>query len=80
MTSTRAILLVVSSALLFAIIGGGIGCGLGVFVPNYYRALYDGRGPYDDPDAPLRSIDPVQMGLGLGITQGFCGGIGCGLI
>lgn len=72
MTSTKAVLIVLSSALLFALAGSAIGYGLGVLVPSYYRNLYTSG------DSP--NFDAVQMGLGLGITQGFSGGIVVGLI
>jgi hypothetical protein len=70
-TATRALLTVAASALLFCFLGGIIGVCLGKFAPGYYRAVFT--------SGDLPTFDPVQVGLGLGITQGFVGGIivGC---
>jgi hypothetical protein len=71
MTAAKGFLIVVLSAVAFGIGGGLIGYSLGVFAPAYYRGVYrSGQEAW---------FDPVQMGLGLGISQGaVCGVIiGC---
>ncbi|RYF45655.1 MAG: hypothetical protein EOO38_15625, partial [Cytophagaceae bacterium] len=71
MTIKKGILTVAASTLLFTPLGALIGWLLGVYVPGYYRGLYlEGNSP---------EFDPVQMGLGLGMTQGLIGGIVVGL-
>ncbi len=72
MSAAKAYLIIFTSALGFAILGGLIGYGLGRLVPNYYRSVYE-RG-----HAP--GFDPVQVGLGLGITQGLAVGLVIGTI
>ena len=66
MTIARGFLIVVLSGLGFAIGGGLIGYTLALVAPAYYRGVFSsGREPW---------FDPVQVGLGLGITQGaVCG-------
>ena len=60
-----------ASALLFAALGGAIGWALGTLAPNYYRNLYE--------DGHLPNFGPQQVGLG--VTQGFTGGIvGLGIV
>ena len=53
-----------------ALTAGGtlIGCLLGALVPDYYRTVFDLR---DDP-----TFSPVQVGIGLGFTQGRVAGLG----
>ena len=53
-----------------AIIGAGLGYGLGTLAPDYYRSLLGGWSP---------GFDPVSVGVGLGLTQGMAGGVVVGL-
>ncbi len=62
MTIRRAMLAVVSSTVVFSVIGLAIGSGLGSFAPNYYRDMYEG--------GHSAKFDPVAMGAGLGVMQG----------
>ncbi len=74
MTIPKAIFTVVACALLFALVGGAIGCALGALAPGYYRAVFrHGQEPW---------FDPLGVGLGLGVTQGISGGalIGVALV
>lgn len=43
--------------------GMGLGYAVGTFAPNYYRATV--------PGAEGRGIDPAEVGMGLGLTQGM---------
>jgi hypothetical protein len=67
MTILRGFLIIAISTALCAIIGAGTGYTLGTFAPAFYRTLFrNGNAP---------TFDPVQMGLGLGLTQGLV--VGC---
>ena len=50
----------------FALIGGSVGFGLGHLVPGYYKTVFGGDGVI---------VDPVQTGVGLGVTQGLFAGL-----
>jgi hypothetical protein len=72
MTARNAFAVVIAASLAFAAIGGLIGFLLGTLLPAYYRSVFiHGR----DPD-----FDPVAVGTGLGITQGFVGGAILGVL
>jgi hypothetical protein len=71
MTVLRGFGIVLLSAVLGALIGCGIGYTLGVVTPAYYRGVFStGNSP---------GFDPVQVGSGLGFTQGLVAGllVGC---
>ncbi len=71
MTIRAAVVTVLTCTSLFAVIGGGIGYGLGRFNPAYYRGAFrNGKEP---------GFDPVAVGLGQGLTQGIAGGAVVGL-
>jgi hypothetical protein len=74
MSPLRALAVVLLSTLLFTAVGLGIGYSLGRYAPNYYRTVLL-RG--DSPD-----FDPVDVGIGLGLSQGsmFGGIIGVVLV
>ncbi len=72
MTILRGFLLTLTSSIAFGGLGALLGYLLAVILPDYYRTLF--RIP---PEIP---IDPVQVGLGLGITQGFAAGLIVGLV
>jgi len=67
-----AIFTLVGCTGLGAVIGGGIGYGLGKLSPEYYQSVFE-RGNE-------QSFDPVAVGLGQGVTQGAVGGIVVGLV
>ena len=67
MTVLRGFLIIVVSGIGFAPAGGLIGYALGRVAPAYYRGVFR-RG--EAPD-----FDPVQVGLGLGMTQGLIAGL-----
>lgn len=60
------------TSVIFAAIGALIGYLLGKAMPGYYRSVFGGGS-----DA---SFDPVAVGLGQGLTQGFVLGAAVGLI
>jgi hypothetical protein len=66
MTVAKGSLIIALSAAAFPTCGGLIGYTLGVYAPAYYRGVFSaGRQPW---------FDPVEVGLGLGVTQGgICG-------
>jgi len=72
MSLRRATTAVFLCTLLFSGLGGTVGFLLGKLIPDYYRAVFS------HGDAPF--FDPVQVGLGLGLTQGMVGGAAIGLI
>ena len=62
---------IVGCTLLLAGVGAGVGYGLGVFAPDYYRGVFArGREP---------GFDPVSVGVGQGVTQGTAGGVAVGV-
>jgi len=62
MTIRKAITTVLICTLLGAALGGGGGYALGKFAPGYYRTVF--------PRASLEpGLDPVHVGLGLGLSQ-----------
>jgi hypothetical protein len=74
MTVVRGFLIVILSGLAFGAAGAGIGYGLALAAPGYYRGVFNsGREPW---------FDPAAVGLGLGLTQGaICGVIvGCVIV
>lgn len=70
MSAARNIAVIVACALGLGIAGGLLGFALGIATPNYYRIVFRAAG---DPD-----FSPVQVGLGLGLTQGLVAGLGVG--
>jgi hypothetical protein len=72
MTVTRAFVIIIASAVGFALAGGFIGFLVAEIAPNHYRNLY--RNGYDP------RFDPREMGVGLGITQGVAAGVVIGAI
>src|SRR3954470_18262392 len=72
MTVRRAFLTVAASAAECGVVGNGIGWGLGTFAPGYYRTVFR----YGD--AP--EFNAVQVGVGLGLTQGLGAGLAVGCV
>jgi hypothetical protein len=71
MSSLRAILMVVLSTAIFTLGFMAGGFFIGKIAPDYYSAMFHFR------DA---TIDPVQLGVGLGLTQGAYVGIVVGVL
>jgi hypothetical protein len=72
MTAVKGFLVIILSGIAFALGGGGIGYALAVLTPGYYRGVFStGREPW---------FDPVEVGLGLGITQGLISGLIMGAV
>ena len=67
MTVAKAFFIIILSGIGFAIGGGLMGYTLGKSAPAYYRGVFNSRDP---------NFDPVEVGLGLGLTQGMI----CGLV
>ena len=72
MNPFSAIVCTLVSAVVFALLGSGVGFLLGRFNPEYYRGVFRNG---DSPD-----FDPIAVGIGQGATQGLVGGILVGLI
>lgn len=74
MTTARGFAVVILSAVIGALAGVGLGYSLGVLAPAYYRGVFqNGQSP---------EFDPVQVGIGLGLTQGAIAGlvVGCVIV
>ena len=71
-TARQATGIIVKSGLGFALGGALLGCLLGVLVPGYYRAVF---GSANDP-----TFSPLQVGFGLGLTQGLGTGLVLGAV
>jgi hypothetical protein len=72
LTVRRGFLIVISSTLAFGLVGMMIGYALGAAMPGYYR------GVFSNGNAP--DFDPVQVGFGLGLSQGLLGGLAVGMV
>lgn len=72
MTVLRGFFITIASSMAFSGLGALLGYLLAVILPDYYRTVF-----HIPPEIP---IDPVQVGLGLGITQGFAAGLIVGLV
>lgn len=71
MSVMRGFVITIVSGLAFALFGGLAGAALGWAAPDYYRIVFGMR-----PDVQFNA---VQLGMGLGITQGFGAGLIVGL-
>ena len=71
MSVVRGFVITIVSGLAFALFGGLAGGALGWAAPDYYRIVFDMR--------PEARFNAVQLGLGLGVTQGFGAGLIVGL-
>jgi len=72
MTVVRGFVITIASGIVFGLLGGVFGYLLGKFVPDFYRIVFG---------VPSHiQFDPTQIGLGLGVTQGFAAGLIIGLI
>jgi hypothetical protein len=66
----RALAVVALCGLAFALAGTAIGYGLGTFAPDYYRGVFR--------DGQRSDFNPVDVGIGLGCTQGLVLGVALG--
>lgn len=68
----KAVAVIAVCSVVGASIGAGAGYVLGKFAPGYYRSMFlQGNAP---------GFDPVQMGIGLGLTQGIAVGFIAGIV
>lgn len=72
MSVTRGVAIIVVCGACFGAAGGLLGFTLGVVAPAYYRGVFRAG---DDP-----GFEPVQVGLGLGVTQGLICGVFIGSV
>lgn len=68
----HAFRIVAISGVVCCVFGGVLGLLIGGLAPDYYRAVF---GQFDNPN-----FSPIQVGFGLGITQGLAGGCVLGVI
>lgn len=67
MTIARGFAIIIASAVGFGSGGAAIGYALARMAPSYYRGVFsNGESP---------GFDPVQVGLGLGVSQGTVAGL-----
>lgn len=72
MNFKQGIILTTLTALGFGVGGAVLGAALGAGAPGYYRFVFDVR--------PDEEFNPVQVGLGLGATQGMGAGLLVGVL
>ena len=72
MSLKKALAIVLVTTAGFTLLGSVIGAALGQWAPGYYRVMFPAA---DHPDFPT-----VQVGVGLGLTQGLAAGVLVGLI
>jgi hypothetical protein len=72
MNVIKALATVAAAALAFGAAGMGIGYGLGKVAPGFFRQTL----PVRDP----ATFNPVEIGLGLGLTNGLIWGMVIGLV
>ncbi len=70
MSILRAYLIICLSGVAGVCAGGGIGYLLGIAVPGYYRGVFRAGGE--------AWFDPIQVGIGLGVSQGLPAGLAIG--
>lgn len=72
MTPKTALVTVLLWGVIFACVGSAIGAAIGVVAPEYYRSIFrDGHSP---------EFDPLQVGIGLGATQGVASGAAISIV
>lgn len=72
MTVLRGFAIAVASGVAFGLGGGLVGYAVGRWLPDFFRTIF--RIPEH------ADFDPVQVGLGLGLTNGLLLGVGVGLV
>lgn len=72
MTVPRAFAIILGTGLAGSCLGAAVGYALAVLTPGYYASVFPGR-------AAAPGFSPVDVGVGLGLTQGLIAGaaIGC---
>ena len=68
----KAFTFLISLSITFSILGGAIGYIIGSKFPQYYKSVFF-NGQSSD-------FDPIAVGIGQGISQGFIGGVIAALI
>jgi hypothetical protein len=72
MTILRGFITTVASGIAFGVGGGAVGYGVGRYLPDFYRTIFD---------VPRReAFNAAQFGLALGLTQGLLMGVAVGLV
>ncbi len=72
MTTNTALKTVLIWAAAFACVGCAMGAVIGALAPEYYRAVFRGG---ESPD-----FNPLQVGAGLGATQGAASGMAISIV
>ena len=72
MNVLKALATVVGTAVGFGVCGIGIGAFLGRITPSFFRQML----PLRDP----ASFNPVELGIGLGLTNGLGWGLAIGVL
>lgn len=62
----QALRMILTTTVVGTVIGAVVGSSLATFNPGYYRACY--------PMVDEGSVSPLEVGLGLGISQGMIAG------
>ena len=70
MTIRKGFTVIILSGLAFGAAGTAIGWSLGQFAPAFYRGVF--------PSGDQPWFDPVQVGFGVGLTQGLLVGLAVG--
>ena len=71
LTVVKAVATVVATSIGFGIAGAGIGAILGQFTPGFFRLL---------PIPDVEYIDPLELGIGLGLFNGVTWGLVVGVL
>ncbi len=72
MTTKTALLIVLLWGIIFACVGSAIGAAIGTVAPGYYQSIFrDGYSP---------EFNPLQVGVGLGATQGVVSGVAMSIV
>jgi hypothetical protein len=72
MTVLRGFAITLFSGLFFGVGGAAVGYALGRWTPDFYRTVFR---------IPIGStVDPIEVGLGLGLSNGGIIGLGIGLV
>lgn len=66
MSWLRAVGITLSFVLIGAAVGGGLGCFIGTFAPDYYRVVF----PWLSESAELKETELWRLGMALGVIQG----------
>ena len=72
MTPKTALITVLLWSVVFACVGSAIGATIGAVAPEYYRSVFRGG---HSPE-----FNPLQVGIGLGATQGVASGIAISIV